>query len=519
MTTGRCALPEGLQGLCPYTLLGLCLPEHGRPVSVQECAFDEAAIRAREGLAIKAIGTAYRKAALRAHPDKNKGREAEAGAEFVKVNLAFAFLSDASQREAYHKHLQALLSLRQEREQQKLRWTAKDKERQRLKAELERREAEARKGPKVDSEAELLKEIREQNENLLRRKKQERDAMRRECFRQNSVYQQQHWQPQAPLHSQEAAEAEDDLAAILYRSVLLSWLPAAKAEADNAEEAVQGGRISRSKAVPPEVPTPELLCSLLVAHGAIDLCLFSKSKGQACISFTSRERAIESALLLQRQCQSNTGGSKAHGLSAKLANKVKGLEALLQRVRNIAGVVELHQQQKEDSSGGGAATTNEEDEEALNIAEETEKAAAAFAAALAAAQEEDAAHSFPKVPFSGVQATQADTLSSRSAARSKCNGVGELSTAQVKAVAAAFGLGGAQGTSPTSGAAGRILEYVRACSDRGRADAAKQQAEADIEKGWEWLGGSKVAASMSLQQLEAAAFGALERKKQQFEST
>lgn len=47
------------------------------------------------------IKRAYRKAAMRSHPDRNVGREAQARAAFQQVKEAYAILSDPEQRRVY----------------------------------------------------------------------------------------------------------------------------------------------------------------------------------------------------------------------------------------------------------------------------------------------------------------------------------------------------------------------------------------------------------------------------------
>lgn len=47
------------------------------------------------------IKRAYRKAAMRCHPDRNAGNEVAARAKFQEIKEAYAILSDAAQREVY----------------------------------------------------------------------------------------------------------------------------------------------------------------------------------------------------------------------------------------------------------------------------------------------------------------------------------------------------------------------------------------------------------------------------------
>ncbi|CAD6555715.1 Chaperone protein DnaJ [Paraburkholderia hiiakae] len=47
------------------------------------------------------IKRAYRRAAMKAHPDRNMGREASAHAQFQEIKEAYAILSDPTQRSVY----------------------------------------------------------------------------------------------------------------------------------------------------------------------------------------------------------------------------------------------------------------------------------------------------------------------------------------------------------------------------------------------------------------------------------
>ena len=47
------------------------------------------------------IKRAYRKAAMRCHPDRNAGREEAARAAFLEIKEAYAILSDPAQRHVY----------------------------------------------------------------------------------------------------------------------------------------------------------------------------------------------------------------------------------------------------------------------------------------------------------------------------------------------------------------------------------------------------------------------------------
>jgi len=55
----------------------------------------------RDDASDEEIKRAYRRAAMKAHPDRNMGREAAAHAQFQEIKEAYAILSDPSQRRVY----------------------------------------------------------------------------------------------------------------------------------------------------------------------------------------------------------------------------------------------------------------------------------------------------------------------------------------------------------------------------------------------------------------------------------
>lgn len=84
------------------------------------------------------IKRAYRKAAMRSHPDRNVGREAAAHASFQQVKEAYAILSDPEQRRVYDAvFAEEMRRLEPHREEERRR-----AEEERRRAEQERRRAE-----------------------------------------------------------------------------------------------------------------------------------------------------------------------------------------------------------------------------------------------------------------------------------------------------------------------------------------------------------------------------------------
>ncbi|KAA0088456.1 J domain-containing protein [Trinickia soli] len=85
------------------------------------------------------IKRAYRKAAMRAHPDRNKGREAAAHDAFQEIKEAYAILSDPAQRKVYDAVFAQEMSKLRGREEQEARARAERAERA-AQAERERYE-------------------------------------------------------------------------------------------------------------------------------------------------------------------------------------------------------------------------------------------------------------------------------------------------------------------------------------------------------------------------------------------
>lgn len=87
----------------------------------------------RENATAEEIKRAYRKAAMRVHPDRNVGREAAVHAKFQQIKEAYAILSDPEQRSVYDAVFAQEMRRLERRQEQ---------ERQRAEKEAARRDAE-----------------------------------------------------------------------------------------------------------------------------------------------------------------------------------------------------------------------------------------------------------------------------------------------------------------------------------------------------------------------------------------
>ncbi|WP_206957969.1 J domain-containing protein [Trinickia acidisoli] len=97
------------------------------------------ALGVREDASDDEIKRAYRKAAMRAHPDRNKGREAAAHDAFQEIKQAYAILSDPAQRHVYDAVFAEEMSKLGEREAQEAQ-EARERAEREARAERERYE-------------------------------------------------------------------------------------------------------------------------------------------------------------------------------------------------------------------------------------------------------------------------------------------------------------------------------------------------------------------------------------------
>ncbi|VDK74245.1 unnamed protein product [Litomosoides sigmodontis] len=120
------------------------------------------------------IVKAFRKAALKWHPDKNYGRKEAAQEMFLKISKAFELLSDAAARAAYD-HVLATRTARTVYIQR--RQKNESEKRRKLREDLERREADVLNAQRDEEKArrELEKEIlrlRKEGSKLLQRERE-----------------------------------------------------------------------------------------------------------------------------------------------------------------------------------------------------------------------------------------------------------------------------------------------------------------------------------------------------------
>ncbi|VDK42202.1 unnamed protein product [Anisakis simplex] len=133
------------------------------------------------------IVKAFRKAALKWHPDKNPDRKQQAEDMFLKISRALELLTDAAARAAYDGVCAARTARKifvQRREQRET------ENRRRLREELERREAQAFSSQQDEklAEAKLQKEVerlRKEGSDMLRR---ERENIERELRRKRDAF-------------------------------------------------------------------------------------------------------------------------------------------------------------------------------------------------------------------------------------------------------------------------------------------------------------------------------------------
>ena len=134
-----------------------------------------ALLEVNEGASESEIRRAYRKTALKYHPDK-VGANQEALDKFHLLQIAYDVLSDQSVKELYD-------NARRARQAKAERDKAYDGRRKWMKEDLERRESGAfkRKREEVDAEEEFERELRRLAEDGKRRRKEREEMLRKEA--------------------------------------------------------------------------------------------------------------------------------------------------------------------------------------------------------------------------------------------------------------------------------------------------------------------------------------------------
>lgn len=547
-------LPPELEGCCPYRVLGLLSEstcEAPTASAQQSDAFSslligEDDITLISSLDDKAIAKAYRRAALRAHPDKNKGNEVSAAASFRRVSAAFAFLADAERRELYIQQLRRRRQQQEHQAAQQLQWREQDRIRQKFKDELERREQEALKrkqrgsGEGASGE-DSLESVRKKTLAFLERQRNEQRPSVPDCFKEFVQRQARRAssQEEPTLSGKNQEEAEEDSEEdLLQRSLFLKWSSLLEERENTSPDKGPACGVSAA-----------WLGRRLGSLGGVGLFLFSKSRACACVSFASRESALRAALSLKRGTQAR--------LSAKLAEKVTGLDGLCSRLFRAAasGACEKAPSSREPSpslTGAKAKAKLAElsDAEVDLLARETREAEASFAAAVAQPSEEEIpantqaaqeAEAFyrdlsterPKLDSPTTPAAAQTQEGFRDATTTAASG--EDSPSSASALSAKdqtpLYLPRLSSTSSTGGplprkdaAAQRVFDFAKACVNRAvqaasreASDAARQKAAAEAkalaDSGWESVGGAAAAAAMTLEELEAVAFQQLLKNK------
>ncbi|CBZ53742.1 putative DnaJ domain-containing protein [Neospora caninum Liverpool] len=393
-------LPELLLGFCPYTVLGISPPEEksARLPSGSATAATPVAVSASAAffasVTLKTLASSYRRAALRAHPDKNRGRETQAAEEFVRIQAAYSFLSCEKNRAAYHAFLEsrerheALLADRRRRglqaDEKKRKFAEDLKRREEAFAQSQRDAKEAERGARAraDFEKDRLQRVRERNEKILEEHQEKlnaRHAQQTQAAREASAaffhqkprfagggqpwdvfdfkrrkVQESHadfdaQRPiSAPARNGEAEDA-DDIEDILTRSVYVHWAVEAPG-ADGETRAEKSGSSSNPGSpeneqgeAPSAAVTPTLLSALFIPLHALYIYGYTAEKGYALVAFATRERALESALEFQQQQKQTrrglgSGKKKPPRLRVKIADQVEHLKERLSALQEDADV-------------------------------------------------------------------------------------------------------------------------------------------------------------------------------------
>ncbi|PFH37331.1 DnaJ domain-containing protein [Besnoitia besnoiti] len=409
----NCPLPEMLLGFCPYAVLGIVPPPQDSAQGSSSSSASGAASSASSSSAqasgaacvffasvsVKTLASSYRRAALRAHPDKNRGREEEAAQEFVRIQAAYSFLSCEDSRAAYHAFLErqerhgALLAERRRRglqaDEKKRKFAEELKQREEAFAQAQKKAQEEAKqrGAGAASEKERLQRMRERNEKLIEAHQESLNAKYAQQaqaampstaaglsgfwaspqayssswnafdFKRRKTTESfaSHVQPQPPVAfsdaSHDASVDVDDIEDILRRSVYVHWTVGAAAGGNGGGQTSEKG-VASANAVSAEdaaaseagaaTVTPLLISSLFIPLHALYIFGYNADHGYALVAFATRERALESALEFQQQQRQNRRGlsgetkKKMPRLRVKIADQVDHLRERLAALQEEA---------------------------------------------------------------------------------------------------------------------------------------------------------------------------------------
>jgi DnaJ family protein C protein 17 len=136
------------------------------------------------------IDKAYKKSALKWHPDKNPDNETKAKEMFLKIYQAYEFLKDKASRTSYN---EAIASKRRKTEFEETRRATCSAQRQKFLSELKEREAafqensqRKRKSEQRDNDK-LIDQFRREGAEMLRRMKEDNERLNAEIQKKTTI--------------------------------------------------------------------------------------------------------------------------------------------------------------------------------------------------------------------------------------------------------------------------------------------------------------------------------------------
>lgn len=126
-------------------------------------------------LSEKDIASAYRKAALKWHPDKNRG-DSSAAEKFSQIFLAYETLSSPTKRKEYDDRIRQLRHRRKA-------WMQMDATRRKMRQQLQQREIQAAQPAPRSSQKHFVYEM---DDNALARVQREIERLRKEAMQENT---------------------------------------------------------------------------------------------------------------------------------------------------------------------------------------------------------------------------------------------------------------------------------------------------------------------------------------------